>query len=668
MSPRGGNYTSGCAIPSYEHLIIAPIDGPANEEVLIAVAPGAFLPPDAFKSLAAEIQASTPHLRTYVGVLSIDTLSLMQLVVDPALINTPAAFEAFALGMKQGDVYSILLQQLLDQAVAAGFKPRKEGRGGHVRVCNLMLLAQSAGGMGFPEAAMKLAGGTMLLASTPNAEEYPKRRVVSLETCPGPLLIISGELDGQMRWPWHVPYIAETAAMATKFGERYVARNAPLLVLPGINHGNTSNGIARTVRGDITADVAPYEECIQVLGRHIGAFITAHMSRSTDARTEAETFLVEALRKSFVLTAPYCKALGLGDTSAPFTAGGDGRPHAHQSGPLRVGGMVAAAARVAGHVESTAIMPGIVVAAESHTEELQRRVLQSLPPPALERVTVVASCHTELGTFSQNHATMTELGDNKWLLRVHVLLNFRSLESSRPHICSYAAEHWVKLLSAERVAQALGLPDAASYDTPKPAELNRETHADALAAAPEAVAARYLSMGRKMVFEDDLDVLAQDGVSIADTDGRLDAVERVFREMHIAYRHPQPAADGVPAPGGPPARPLGPPAAMLVTGSFSGSMSSPQAVLNAAAAAVAAAAATPKHAITPGSLGTVRVGSPFVVLPAGPASGKSSGGSGASGFGGSGSLEGSFCAKVLSLPLVMEWIWLDCLRETDTAW
>ncbi len=38
-------------------------------------------------------QASTPHLRTYVGVLSIDTLSLMQLVVDPALLNTPAAFE-----------------------------------------------------------------------------------------------------------------------------------------------------------------------------------------------------------------------------------------------------------------------------------------------------------------------------------------------------------------------------------------------------------------------------------------------------------------------------------------------------------------------------------------------------------------------------------------------
>lgn len=39
--------------------------------------------------------------------------------------------QAFALGMKQGDVYGILLQQLLDQAVAAGFKPRKEGRGGH---------------------------------------------------------------------------------------------------------------------------------------------------------------------------------------------------------------------------------------------------------------------------------------------------------------------------------------------------------------------------------------------------------------------------------------------------------------------------------------------------------------------------------------------------------
>lgn len=44
-------------------------------------------------------------------------------------------------------------------------------------------------------------------------------------------------------------------------------------------------------------------------------------------------------------------------------------------------------------------MPGVVVAAETHTEELQRRVLESLPPPATERVTVVATCHTEVGTW-----------------------------------------------------------------------------------------------------------------------------------------------------------------------------------------------------------------------------------------------------------------------------
>lgn len=50
----------------------------------------------------------------------------------------------------------------------------------------------------------------------------------------------------------------------------YVARNAPILVLPNINHGSTSNGIARPVRGDITAGVAPYEECIQVRARDLG--------------------------------------------------------------------------------------------------------------------------------------------------------------------------------------------------------------------------------------------------------------------------------------------------------------------------------------------------------------------------------------------------------------
>ncbi len=33
-------------------------------------------------------------------------------------------------------------------------------------------------------------------------------------------MILNGELDGQMRWQYQVPYVAEVAAMAAKMGTR----------------------------------------------------------------------------------------------------------------------------------------------------------------------------------------------------------------------------------------------------------------------------------------------------------------------------------------------------------------------------------------------------------------------------------------------------------------
>lgn len=60
---------------------------------------------------------------------------------------------------------------------------------------------------------------------------------------------VVGELDGQMRWFWAAPYLAEAAALATKFGARCAARTPcpvpcpaspmpALTLMPPLAHGS----------------------------------------------------------------------------------------------------------------------------------------------------------------------------------------------------------------------------------------------------------------------------------------------------------------------------------------------------------------------------------------------------------------------------------------------
>ncbi|GLI58893.1 hypothetical protein VaNZ11_000660, partial [Volvox africanus] len=328
------------------------------------------------------------------------------------------------------------------------------------------------------------------------------------------------ELDGQLRWPMLSPYITETAAMATKFGPGFTAIYKPVVVVPGLNHGNTSNGQARTQRGDITAGVAEYGKCIELLGGLIGAFATAHLTTSAAARSQASHVLLDAVRQSMHLTAPYCVALGLGSPAAAFpaassasAAAADGQipllPLPGVSEACRIGGLVAGAQRTAGRDASTALHPGEIAEAEAHAVKLQLRVLLDLPPSELRRLTVVATAHTDVETFLYSQPVMLlqegpqEGKASRWLLHVHVMMHYRALDTPGLTLAPRAPDYWLKLKCAQFVAAMLHLPNPDQYITPTPAELNRLALEAALAATPLPVLERYRTLGRQLEFGPD---------------------------------------------------------------------------------------------------------------------------------------------------------------------
>ncbi|KAG2426954.1 hypothetical protein HXX76_012739 [Chlamydomonas incerta] len=607
----------------------------AAQEALLVISPGAFLPTEAFRPLAAAIQAAAPGLRLWVGVLHCDLMALGQRYADPSLpAMSEAGFKALVRNIEAAGGYSALLSQLVAQAEAAGFVARREGP---ARIGNMALLCQSAGCVGYDSLSYKVAAATVVLASTLNPLDYAKgRAALSLEAWPRPLMHAVGELDGQMRWFWLAPYLADAAAAATKFGARHVAVHKPVVVVPGANHAATSSGAVRAERGDIGGPAAaPYEQATRALAAPIAQFLTCHLSshHSTQAREQAENALLEAVAATAAHTAPYTALTGLGDTAAPFTAaaaavaaaaGSSGTqqaglpPATPPRGACRAGGLVAGACRTAGQVTSSAMQPGVVAAAERDAAALQLAVLAALPEAARQRLCVVASVHTSVETFLYNQPLMSEMGDGRWLLNIHVLPFYKSSESERPNLTPQAPEYWLKFKCASFVAAFLGLADPGSYATPLPADLNRGTLEAALAAAPAAVAARYRQHGRAMEFGGDVDALAPG------PDGQLPGSPEAFvRAARISYAHPPPPSghhSHAPGPGHAPAGPALPPAA-----------------------------------------GTrVLVSSPYVLSPP-PADVSRLPVSVTR-------MTGPFYTKLISPGMAMEWVWVDCLRQTDAPW
>ncbi|GLC54789.1 hypothetical protein PLESTB_000906100 [Pleodorina starrii] len=581
--------------------------------------------------------AAAPHLRMWVGVLNLNFLDIQK-----ALCGPDATIPDVLRAMDECGAFDTLLCQAVEQAAGQGFVPRREGT---VRLSNLAVICQSAGCYGFASAAAKSAAATVLLGGVPNLPDYMQMGVFSMEAWPRPLMLVVGELDGQMRWPLLSSYIAESAAMATKFGSAFTAAAKPVVVVPGVNHGNTSSGDARVQRGDITAGVAHHSACMSSLGGLLASFVTTHLAAPGQTRSQARRALLDAVRQSAQLTAPYCIARGLGDPAAAFAAAAtlpapDLPSPSPCKGPCRVGGLVAGAQRVAGRANSTALPPGEVVAAEAHAVELQRAVLAGLPASQLQRLAVVATAHTDMETFLYSQTLMMPLEEGgedgedgsgnsgRWLLHVHVMLHFRSMDAPGQYLAAQAPDYWLKMKCAAFVAAMLGLPDPSQYTSPTPSELNRLAMETALAAVPAGVAERYRALGRPMEFGPDVDVLAPgpDGAPPAAA-----TPEAFVRHTRLSFQYP-PSAPPEHAPATP----------------------SPSATSAAASAAAVPATGGDSRP------GAVQLCSPYLRVepPADVGSQPPS----------ETRFLGLYYAKLLSVAQAMEWVALDSLRLIDTPW
>jgi hypothetical protein len=90
---------------------------------------------------------------------------------------------------------------------------------------------------------------------------------------------------------------------------RFAAAQQPFILVPGANHGHTSNGIPNLDRGDIPA-FTEYAVATEAFARAMAAFVTAHEGPSKSAKQAATDQLLLMVRQTAELVAPYFMASG----------------------------------------------------------------------------------------------------------------------------------------------------------------------------------------------------------------------------------------------------------------------------------------------------------------------------------------------------------------------
>jgi hypothetical protein len=94
----------------------------------------------------------------------------------------------------------------------------------------------------------------------------------------------------------------------------FAAAFKPYILIPGANHGQTTQDPINVARGDMPATAADADALLQY-GRTIGAFLVAHEGGSEDIRQSAATELLQMCRATAEMIGPYFMANGEGKAS-----------------------------------------------------------------------------------------------------------------------------------------------------------------------------------------------------------------------------------------------------------------------------------------------------------------------------------------------------------------
>ncbi|WIA40550.1 hypothetical protein OEZ86_013893 [Tetradesmus obliquus] len=508
-----------------EHIILAPPasnSAAAETETLLVLAPGFTVGPADFKHLGEAVQAQCPDVRLWVACMHLDYQGIMAAMMKE---NSGTSYEQAYQNLPSSGKLEAALDSVKDAAAAAGFKPRQSGWG---RLTNLYLCCQSAAGVTLSPVAFKAVAGFILLASTFDGR-YSMGKLPSLEDWGRPVMLLGAELDGQMRWPWSAGLAADAAVLAQKAGPRFAAAQQPFILVPGANHGHTSNGIPNYDRGDIPAHTE-YATATEAFARAMAAFVTAHEGPGKSAKQAATDQLLLMVRQTAELVAPYFMASGMGNPCAGWITGRQGGPestasldapdtshsshqhqHAHGASAHAASSLqqslLQGARREAGAAVSAALHPGVLQKAERFVAAAQLKLASTLPREVLGKLRVVVQTHTTVEALLFNQPVISEQDDGSVVVLVHALVappNVVRPATEGALLTSRASspEYWLKLKRPQAIAEDLGL-SGIYVDGVTAAALNQGAFDAAIAAVNRKAAERYKAAGWQLAFGED---------------------------------------------------------------------------------------------------------------------------------------------------------------------
>jgi hypothetical protein len=89
----------------------------------------------------------------------------------------------------------------------------------------------------------------------------------------------------------------------------YAAAHQPFILVPGVNHAQTSNGVPNYARGDIQP-TTEYATATEHLSKAVASFVTSHQAATKPERQAAADELLVMVRRTAETLAPYFMASG----------------------------------------------------------------------------------------------------------------------------------------------------------------------------------------------------------------------------------------------------------------------------------------------------------------------------------------------------------------------
>ncbi|KAK9918414.1 hypothetical protein WJX75_003983 [Coccomyxa subellipsoidea] len=489
------------------HIVVSPGDvsmpDAPDTATLLVLLPGAYMKPDDYMGIIAGLRGKME------GKVSL-WVAAAHPIWQEVDIKAPDAMQQAT--QRVAGAVNALLQQAQQEGFPAAILPSG-------RITNMVILAHSSAALFAAPLASRLAGALILLGSYlfPSSEYHASLREFSR-----PVMHLGGMLDGQARFSKMAIPAQEAAAFAYQSDPMYAAAQKPVILLPGVNHANLSNGHMRSDANDLSAEVSLESANLQVASA-IADFLLVHRATDEQEVDAALQRLVQQCINTAEWLAPFTRALGRGSIDYLW------KRHEPEIKKLGYSDLFWAAAFNLAFFSGAEVLPdsdtsrrfvahsGELSAASEMCTHVQTRLVllaDQMDPDSMSPVIhfrIVSSVHTDLDAFIRSQPTLQPCKGNdgaSLVLHVHCYL-YRPNLVPFGHRFPVAPQYFLKLKSAEAIALVCHGPDIGNpnkADAVSAAEVNAETYQWALENVDRESRELFLQRGKQLSFVPDRDV------------------------------------------------------------------------------------------------------------------------------------------------------------------